>query len=317
MVLRFFLLFGVVLLSATGYFIVVQKPPNVQAAPAEAEYERLAAAGILPTGNLSENEEVEHDVFNVPPMDEMMLEQAMEDMANMPGMNMAGMDMSEDGGAMDMDMDGDGVPDMNSSDMGMTMADDDDAAAADSMAGMDMSEDGGAMDMDMDGDGVPDMNSSDMGMTMADGEATALSEEEQEQREVQQMSGLIIDPEGAFDREITLTMSEWSFSDLSVEAKPGERIRFTLRNDGTVLHEFMFMGMAQMQAVSYRNDWADWSLLEHEALYEKSLLLPGQEITFVAEVAKPGAWMFMCMLPYHMQMGMMGQIATPGMAMQM
>ena len=272
MVLRFFLLFGVVLLSATGYFIVVQKPPNVQAAPAEAEYERLAAAGILPTGNLSENEEVEHDVFNVPPMDEMMLEQAMEDMANMPGMNMAGMDMSEDGGAMDMDMDG---------------------------------------------DGVPDMNSSDMGMTMADGEATALSEEEQEQREVQQMSGLIIDPEGAFDREITLTMSEWRFSDLSVEAKPGERIRFTLRNDGTVLHEFMFMGMAQMQAVSYRNDRADWSLLEHEALYEKSLLLPGQEITFVAEVAKPGAWMFMCMLPYHMQMGMMGQIATPGMAMQM
>ena len=45
--------------------------------------------------------------------------------------------------------------------------------------------------------------------------------------------------------------------------------------------------------------------------------LPGQELVFVVEVLSPGAWMFMCMLPYHMQMGMMGQLATPGMAMQM
>ena len=40
-------------------------------------------------------------------------------------------------------------------------------------------------------------------------------------------------------------------------------------------------------------------------------------IVFVATISRPGAWMFMCMLPYHMQMGMMGQIATPGMAMRM
>ena len=77
------------------------------------------------------------------------------------------------------------------------------------------------------------------------------------------------------------------------------------------------MGMAQMQGVNYRARRADWNLLEHEALYEKSLMLPGDEITFVAEVVRPGAWMFMCMLPYHMQMGMMGQMATDGMAMNM
>ena len=58
-------------------------------------------------------------------------------------------------------------------------------------------------------------------------------------------------------------------------------------------------------------------MLEHEALFEKSLVLPGGEFSFIAEINEDGAWMFMCMLPYHMQMGMMGQMATPGMAMDM
>ena len=151
----------------------------------------------------------------------------------------------------------------------------------------------------------------------ADPEHGGEDEEEEERLMAGRMAGLIIRNDGAFDREITLSMSEWTFSDLEIDAKAGERIRFTLRNDGTILHEFMFMSMAAMQAVNYRARRADWNLLEHEALYEKSLLLPGQEITFVAQVTKPGAWMFMCMLPYHMQMGMMGQMATEGMAMEM
>ncbi len=146
------------------------------------------------------------------------------------------------------------------------------------------------------------------------GEAEA---EEQERLMAGKMAGLIIRDEGEFDREVELAMSEWTFSNLQIDAKPGERIKFTLRNDGKIPHEFMFMSMAAMQGVNYRAKRADWNLLEHEALYEKSIVLPGEEITFVADVLKPGAWMFMCMLPYHMQMGMMGQMATEGMAMQM
>jgi len=130
-------------------------------------------------------------------------------------------------------------------------------------------------------------------------------------------SGLKITEEGAFDREVNITMLEWSYSDLEVEVKSGERIKFNITNGGEIPHEFMFMTMPAMMAVSYRNTRADWSLLEHEALYEKSLVLPGGSFSFVAEIRKNGSWMFMCMLPYHMQMGMMGQIATPGMAMNM
>jgi len=188
---------------------------------------------------------------------------------------------------------------------------------------MDMA-DGGDMDMDMDGDGTMDMAEADMpadgAMDMggdADMEMSEADEEEAERLMAGQMAGLIITDEGDFDREIALSMTEWGFSDLEIDAVPGERIQFTLRNDGEIVHEFMFMGMAQMQGVNYRARRADWNLLEHEALFEKSLLLPGDEITFVAEIVRPGVWMFMCMLPYHMQMGMMGQLATEGMAMEM
>ncbi len=257
MVLRLFLLLGLVLLGGTGWFIVVQQPPTVQATPQISEMTRLREEGVVPMGDMEENPELEHGVFETPLEDEAYLEEAMANMGSMPGM-----DMSADGSGMDM--------------------------ASDEGSGMDMASDGGEM-----------------------------TGEEAEAAMAQKMAGLLISDGGAYDREINLSMSEWTFSDLNIEVKEGERIKFTLRNDGNVLHEFMFMTMAQMQAINYRAKRADWSLFEHEALYEKSLLLPEDEITFVAQIAKSGSWMFMCMLPYHMQMGMMGQIATPGAAMKM
>tara|TARA_R110002111_G_scaffold22811_3_gene51876 strand:- start:56 stop:889 length:834 start_codon:yes stop_codon:yes gene_type:complete len=277
--MRTFLFLGLLLLGGTAYFVVGRTPPTVQAAPFMSNVTMLQEEGLLPVGPLAEDEEVEHDVFEVPPQDEVMLEAAIANM-DMSGMDMGNMDMA--------------APD--ATDMG--------DMAADTPAEPDM----GNMDM-----GTP--AATDMGdMAVDDGE---ISEEETARLMAGQMAGLIITDDGPFDREISLSMSEWTFSDLDIEAQPGERIRFTLRNDGETLHEFMFMSMAGMQGVNYRARRADWSLLEHVALYEKSLMLPGEEITFVAEVLRPGGWMFMCMLPYHMQMGMMGQIATPGMAMDM
>jgi len=316
MIMRMFLIFGLILLGGTGYFIVVQTPPTVQAAPAVGEIVRLREEGIFPEDIMSENEEIEHDVFGVPPEDEEMIEAAMGDM-DMQGMDMSGgdgaMDMAADG---EMDMAADGEMDM-AADGEMDMAADGEMdMAADGE--MDMAADG---EMDMAADGEMDM-AADGEMDMAaDGEMdmaeSAMDEEEADRLMAGQMAGLILTDEGDFDREVNLSMTEWGFSDLALDAQPGEKIRFTVRNDGQIVHEFMFMGMAQMQGVNYRARRADWNLLEHEALYEKSLLLPGEEITFVAEVVRPGAWMFMCMLPYHMQMGMMGQLATEGMAMEM
>jgi len=302
MIMRMFLIFGLVLLGVTGYFTVVVTPPNYQASPKVSEVALLQEKGLLPTGLTAENEELEHGIFDVPPMDEMMLEAAKASAGmNMGGMNMGGMDMSAGSSNATMTM-ADGST-MKASDMGTA------ATTPPANADMTMS-DGSTMKMSDMGTAAttPPANAD---MTLADGSKMPMD------TLPPAPDGLRFSDAGTFDREVTLAMSEWTFSDLQLDVKKGERIRFTVRNDGNILHEFMFMTMPAMAAVSYRAKRADWNLLEHEALFEQSLLLPGAQVSFIVEVQQDGNWMFMCMLPYHMQMGMMGQMATPGMAMKM
>ena len=326
--IRFFVSLGIVGVVAVLYLVWVVGPES-QLPPAVTLLKQFEEDGAVPgPGVVVENEELEHGIFEVPPEDEERLEAAMADM-DMGGMEMSGMEMSGSG-ELDMDMDGDGVMDMSSADMNtggetMEMAEGSTMEMAEGTT-MEMAEgttmettEGEAMEM-AEGSTMEMAEGETMEMANAeeDGDhAGEVNQEEAERLEAGMLAGLVIRDEGAFDREIKLSMTEWSFSDLEIDAKAGERIRFTLRNDGQILHEFMFMSMAGMQAVNYRATRADWNLLEHEALYEKSLLLPGEEVSFVAQVMKPGVWMFMCMLPYNMQMGMMGQMATEGMAMEM
>jgi len=117
------------------------------------------------------------------------------------------------------------------------------------------------------------------------------------------------------DRTIEISMNEWGYQPEHVTVSPGEVIRLVLRHAGYMPHEFMLMTGPAMNAVDYRLERADWSLLEHEAIYEKALVLPGDRFEVVLKVNEPGMWMYMCMLPYHMQLGMMGMLMTPGVPM--
>lgn len=236
MIMRFFLISGFMLLGVTGYFTMVQQPPAYQTVPEIAEVTRLQKKGILPSGEITENNEVGHGIFEIPAMDKEMLTAV------------------KSGGMDGMDMGG--------------------------MGGMNM----GDMDMETGRNGG---------------------------------DGLRFSDDVDFDREITLSMMEWGFSDLRIEVRKGEKIRFTVHNTGKLLHEFMFMTIPAMVAVHYRVKRADWNLLEHAAIFEQSLVLPNGKLSFVVEIQEAGSWMFMCMLPYHMQLGMMGQMSTHGMAVDM
>ncbi len=275
--IKIFVLIGIIGASAVAYLTTFAVGPEFQLPPAVSLLKKFEADNVVPGPNdVTENEEVEHGVFEVPEEDERQFEKAAEMFSkSMPGMNMGG------GAVPGMKMDGDGAT----------------KQAGGAMPGMKMDGDGA---MKQAGDGTM------AGMKMAGKEA----DEEAE-------GGLKISAEGAYDREINLKMAEWRFSEMNIQVKQGERIRFTITNEGKIPHEFMFMTMPAMAAINYRAKRADWSLLEHEALFEKALVLPDGKFSFVAEIAENGSWMFMCMLPYHMQMGMMGQMATPGMAMDM
>ena len=274
-----FVVVGVIGVLAIFYLTVFAVGPISQTPPSKSLLAGFRAEGIIPANvNLEEDETAEEaEVFDIPPEDAVMLEQILAGTMSMPGMDMSGMDMS----GMDMSamkMDGDGAMKMPMDGDGQTM---------------DMS----AMKIDGDGDGEIHMEEDDDDAGHMGG------------------NGIEIAYEGEFDREIKLTMAEWKFSKMMIDVNPGERIKFTVTNGDQLPHEFMFMDMPLMSAVDYRIKRADWNLLEHEALYEKAQVLPGGEFSFVLTVTQPGSWMFMCILPYHMEMGMTGEMATEGMFM--
>jgi uncharacterized cupredoxin-like copper-binding protein len=115
------------------------------------------------------------------------------------------------------------------------------------------------------------------------------------------------------DSTVEIDMKEWGFSNSMTMALPGQVIRLKVRNTGNLPHEFMIMNGAAMSAVNYRLTRPDWNLLEHEALSEVPFVMPGDSFEMVVQVHKSGMWMYMCMFPYHMQLGMMGMLMTPDM----
>jgi uncharacterized cupredoxin-like copper-binding protein len=114
-------------------------------------------------------------------------------------------------------------------------------------------------------------------------------------------------------RTVEIRMTEWGYAPARITVKEGEVVRLAVVNAGNTPHEFMLMTGPAMNAVGYRANRADWNLTEHDAIYEQPLIMPGDRFELVVKIEKPGTWMYMCMFPYHMQLGMMGGIATEGM----
>lgn len=113
-------------------------------------------------------------------------------------------------------------------------------------------------------------------------------------------------------RVIELKMQEWGFNQVSgaqtINLKTGEEVEFVVTNTGKIPHEFMIMTNEQMKEVRSRMEKVDFLMQEHEAIVEAAMLVPGQTFRTEFKAEEPGMYMFMCMFPYHMQMGMMGMI---------
>ena len=311
MILRLLSLISVLSVAGTLYVLVVEAPRAYQAVPSSSEFGKYIASGAIPdVSTLRDNEDLGHDVFEEPEEDAVRLaaiKAMLGTMNGMPGMNMGD-------GAMKMD---DPKPEAMADPGAMKMDDPKPEAMADAGA-MKMDDpkpeamaDAGTMKMD---DPKPETMADAGAMKMDDSEPGETEEHESTESVREGLRFLPVDT-GNADREIEIVMTEWTYSPGSIQVKPGERILLNVRNGGQLPHEFMFMSMLSMQAVAYRGQRADWNLLEHEAIYERSLVMPGQSFQILVEVEQPGMWMFMCMFPYHMQFGMMGGIVTPGISM--
>jgi len=103
--IRLFIVIGIVGVVLLGYMATYGQGPDYQMSPSVSLLKKFEAEGVVPAANdVSENEEVEHWIFEVPPEDEIQLAKAIKDMGNMSGMNMSGMNMEGDG-AMEMEAD--------------------------------------------------------------------------------------------------------------------------------------------------------------------------------------------------------------------
>ena len=403
MIIRFWLISGIVLVGVAWYLVVPLSLAPMQSSPVSAAGE-YRQAGLLPAvGEMAMSREIGHGVFEIPEADAAHAAEAAESDGGMPGMDMPeadmpgaeapGMDMpgmamgeqaEEPMPPMDMgeqaqepmqpmDMSEPAEQPMQPMDMGeqaqqpmppMDMGE----QAEEPMPPMDMGEQAEQpmppmamgeqaeepmQPMDMGEQAQEPMQPMDMGeqaqepmQPMAMGEQAeepmppmdmgeqaqepmqpmAMGEEMEAHGEPADMAmgegehrggrGLrILDPHeamGHIDREVAISMKEWGFESGNLTVKAGETIRLIVRNTGNIPHEFMIMPADGMQAVNYRLERADWNLLEHEALFEREIVLPGDSFEVVLQVEQPGMWMYMCMFPYHMQFGMMGMMMTEG-----
>ncbi|MCH8111245.1 MAG: multicopper oxidase domain-containing protein [Proteobacteria bacterium] len=328
----------VVIVGAWVLMVPLSPEPFSKSANNISEYRDQ---GLLPKpGDFVFSDAVPHTVFELPEEDARRLA---EGARAMEGMDMGGgtpmaMDMGdgdkEDGTPMAMDMGDDdkdgGTP------MAMDMGDDDKDGGT-PMA-MDMGdgdkEDGTPMAMDMgDGDeedGTPmamDMGDDDEGHDAKDEMAMTMENDEEGHGGGGSAFGISVLAQGSaaavsaaasgltVDRSLEIVMREWGYETPNIMVEPGEIIRLVLINAGKLPHEFMLMSGPGMGAVDYRLERADWNLLEHEAGFEVPIILPGDRYEVLIQIRKPGAWMFMCMFPFHMQLGLMGVMMTEGASM--
>lgn len=332
MLVRVWLIAGIALVVLAWVLMVPLSPPTTQRTPTSM-IKGYRADGLMPAaGALEMSDKVGHDVFEVPATDAMHLREAMAAAGAMPGMEPMAI-MDQDTGERKGEHSAEGMQDTARQMKTMPQQ------ANQAMPGATHPESPQTMDKHSDEPmkGEDKHGDKDSGGGHADkdaGEHTAVAAMPPHAEEAGHGSGgeavgLSILAQGPADevakaiggmaitKTVELTMHEWGYRPNHVMVAPGDVIHLVVRHAGNTPHEFMLMTGPAMTAVDYRAERADWNLLEHEAIFEKPIVLPGDSFDVVLKVHKPGMWMYMCMFPYHMQLGMMGMLMTEGVSMDM
>ncbi len=113
---------------------------------------------------------------------------------------------------------------------------------------------------------------------------------------------------GKVSRTIDVEMSDsMRFSPASIKARPGETIKFVLKNSGKVKHEMVLGSMKELK--------------QHAALMQKfpgmehadpnmASVEPGKTGVLVWQFTKAGTFDFACLQPGHFEAGMVGKVAV-------
>ena len=109
-------------------------------------------------------------------------------------------------------------------------------------------------------------------------------------------------------RTIQIDMSDaMRFSPASITVKQGETVRFVVRNVGKVLHEMVIGTMTELKA--HGELMKKHPNMEHDEPY-MSHVDPGKRAEMVWQFTKAGEFYFACLLPGHLDAGMIGKITV-------
>ena len=107
-------------------------------------------------------------------------------------------------------------------------------------------------------------------------------------------------------RTIEIGMSDqMRFSPDQLEVKQGETIRFVLRNEGTMLHEFVLGTRTELDA--HAAMMVKFPGMEHDEPY-MAHVGPGQGGEMIWTFNQAGDFEFACLIAGHYQAGMVGRI---------
>lgn len=109
-------------------------------------------------------------------------------------------------------------------------------------------------------------------------------------------------------RTITVEMSDaMRFTPASIDVKRGETVRIVALNQGKMAHELVLGTLAQLKA--HGEAMRKNPEMEHADPYMLSVK-PGEKKDMVWQFSQAGAFDFACLLPGHMEAGMVGKIAV-------
>jgi uncharacterized cupredoxin-like copper-binding protein len=107
-------------------------------------------------------------------------------------------------------------------------------------------------------------------------------------------------------RTITVDMSDsMRFTPAALTVKQGETVKFIVKNSGKTMHEFVLGTMAEFKA--HADMMKKHPGMEHEEPY-MAHVAPGKTATVVWQFTKAGDFHFGCLLPGHLEAGMVGTI---------
>jgi uncharacterized cupredoxin-like copper-binding protein len=111
---------------------------------------------------------------------------------------------------------------------------------------------------------------------------------------------------GKITRTVDVTMDDrMRFVPDQVAVRRGDTIRFRVKNEGKVMHEFVLGTMKDLKA--HAELMRKHPGMEHDEPY-MAHAAPGKSQVVVWQFTKPGEYHFACLMPGHFEAGMVGRV---------